>query len=67
MRLLRDWAVETLRLRTIEILVDRANAPSRAVPLRAGFRETDELRTLPRDEIGSPPAPPSLIVYLWEA
>ena len=63
-RLLRDWAVETLRLRTIEILVDRANAPSRAVPLRAGFRETEELRTLPRDE---DPGPPSLIVYLWEA
>ena len=63
-RLLRDWAVEALRLRTIEILVHRDNAPSRAVALRAGFADTGELRTLPRDE---DPGPPKLIVYRWEA
>jgi RimJ/RimL family protein N-acetyltransferase len=62
--LLRDWAVEALRLRTIEILVHRDNAPSRAVALRAGFADTGELRTLPRDD---DPGPPALIVYLWEA
>jgi RimJ/RimL family protein N-acetyltransferase len=62
--LLREWAAEALRLRTIEILVDRENAPSRAVALRAGFADTGELRTLPRDD---DPGPPSLIVYLWEA
>ena len=61
---LRDWAAESLRLRTIEILVHRDNAPSRAVALRAGFADTGELRTLPRDD---DPGPPALIVYLWEA
>jgi RimJ/RimL family protein N-acetyltransferase len=63
-RMLRDWAVAALGLRTIEILVHHENAPSRAVALRSGFTETDELRTLPRDD---DPDPPSLIVYLWEA
>ena len=62
--LMRDWAVAALRLRTIEILVHRDNGPSRAVALRAGFADTGELRTLPRDE---DPGPPALIVYLWEA
>jgi RimJ/RimL family protein N-acetyltransferase len=62
--LMRDWAAEALRLRTIEILVHRDNAPSRAVALRAGFADTGELRTLPRDD---DPGPPALIVYLWEA
>ncbi len=62
--LLRDWAAAELRLRTIEILVHRDNAPSRAVPLRCGFADTGELRTMPR---GDDPGPPALIVYLWEA
>ena len=62
--LLRDWATEALRVRTIEILVHRDNALSRAVALRAGFTDTGELRTLPRDD---DPGPPALIVYLWEA
>ena len=62
--LLRDWSAEALRLRTIEILVHRDNAPSRAVALRAGFGETAELRTRPR---GEDPGPPAMIVYLWEA
>ncbi len=63
-RLLRHWAAEELRLRTIEILVHRDNAPSRGVALRSGFTDTGELRTLPRDD---DPGPPALIVYLWEA
>ena len=62
--LLRDWGARALRLRTIEILVHRDNGPSRAVALRAGFADTGELRTLPRDP---DPGPPALIVYLWEA
>ena len=62
--LLRDWAAEVLRLRTIEILVHRDNAPSRAVPLRCGFADTGELRLRPREEDHGPPA---MIVYLWEA
>ncbi len=62
--LLRDWAAAELRLRTIEILVHRDNAPSRAVPLRCSFADTGELRTMPR---GDDPGPPALIVYLWEA
>ena len=62
--LMRDWAGEALRLRTIEILVHRDNAPSRAVALRAGFADTGELRLRPREP---DPGPPSLIVYLWEA
>ncbi len=60
----RDRAAALLRLRTIEILVHRDNAPSRAVALRAGFADTGELRTLPR---GEEPGPPGHIVYLWEA
>ena len=62
--LLRDWARDELRLRTIEILVHRDNAPSRAVALRSGFADTGELRTAPRRE---DPGPAALIVYLWEA
>ena len=62
--LLHAWGVETLRLRTIEILVHRDNAPSRAVALRAGFTDTGELRTMPRAEDAGPPA---MIVYQWEA
>ena len=62
--LMRDWAAEALRLRTIEILVHRDNAPSRAVALRAGFADTGELRLRPRDP---DPGRPALIVYLWEA
>jgi RimJ/RimL family protein N-acetyltransferase len=62
--LIRDWAAEALRLRTIEILVHRDNEPSRAVALRAGFEATDELRLSPRE---NDPGPPALIVYLWEA
>ena len=62
--LLRDWAAAALRLRTIEILVHRENAPSRAVARRSGFRETGELRTLPRDE---DPGPPEMVVHRWEA
>jgi RimJ/RimL family protein N-acetyltransferase len=62
--LLRDWAAAALGLTTVEILVHRDNAPSRAVALRSGFADTGELRTLPRDD---DPGPPALIVYLWEA
>ena len=62
--LLRDWGAAALRLRTIEILVHRDNAPSRAVALRAGFADTRELRLRPRDP---DPGPPLMIVYLWEA
>ncbi len=61
--LLRDWAAEALRLRTIEILAHRDNGPSRSVAVRSGFRDTGELRTLPREEIGSPPPPPEMIVH----
>jgi len=63
--LLRDWAAEVLRLRTIEILAHRDNAPSRAVARRAGFAETGELRPLPRG--GEDAGPPVHIVYVWEA
>jgi RimJ/RimL family protein N-acetyltransferase len=62
--LLRDWAAAALRLRTIEILVHRDNAPSRAVARRSGFEETGELRWLPRDE---DPGPPAMVVHRWEA
>ena len=62
--LLRDWATGALGLRTIEILVHSDNEPSRAVARRAGFADTGELRTLPRDE---DPGSPELIVHRWEA
>ena len=63
--LLREWAAEALRLRTIEILAHRDNAPSRAVARRGGFAETGELRPLPRG--GEDAGPPVHIVYVWEA
>ena len=51
-RLLRDWAHEALGLRTVEILTDEANAASRAVAERAGFRWTGRRTANPRDPDG---------------
>ena len=62
-RLLHEWAVGELGLRRIEILPDAANAPSRRVAERCGYRDTGELRRLPRD----PERKPSYAVYAWEA
>ena len=62
-RLLHEWAVGELGLRRIEILSDAANAPSRRVAERCGYRHTGELRALPRD----PERKPSYAVYAWEA
>ena len=62
-RLLHDWAVGELGLRRIEILPDAANAPSRRVAERCGYRYTGELRALARD----PERRPSYAVYAWEA
>jgi RimJ/RimL family protein N-acetyltransferase len=38
-RLLVAWAFETLGLERVELHIDRANAPSRAVAARAGFTQ----------------------------
>jgi RimJ/RimL family protein N-acetyltransferase len=46
--LVRDWAVDELGLRTIEILSHRDNRPSQRVAERAGFVDTGELCTIPR-------------------
>jgi RimJ/RimL family protein N-acetyltransferase len=58
--LLRAWGEEELGLRTLEILCDEANAPSRRVAERAGFTETGERRAHPRAD---DPGPPRHVVY----
>ena len=62
--LLDGWARETLRLRTVEILVHRDNGPSRRVAERCGFTDTGELRRAPR---GEDPDEPAYVVYAREA
>ena len=49
-RLLSDWAVRELGLERLEILVHQDNAPSRRVAEKAGYRDTGELRALPRGD-----------------
>lgn len=44
LRVLADWAFEALRLRRLELVVDPANAGSRRVAERAGFRAEGVLR-----------------------
>jgi RimJ/RimL family protein N-acetyltransferase len=50
-------------IQRFEILPDAANAPSRRVAELCGYRDTGEVRALPRD----PDRKPTYVVYAWEA
>ena len=62
--LLRDWAVRELGLHRVELLIHVENAPSRRTALKAGFRDTGEVREPPR-RCGSA-GERSHAVYAWE-
>jgi RimJ/RimL family protein N-acetyltransferase len=61
--LLRDWAVRTLGLERVEVLVHPDNAPSQRVARKAGFRRTGEYRPSPRREASEDR--PDLVVFAW--
>ena len=63
-RLLTTWALDELDFRTLEILVHRDNAASRAVAARAGYRATAERRPAPR--VAGATARDH-VVYVWPA
>ena len=58
--LVRDWAVDALGLRELEILAHPGNVPSQRVAARAGFTDTGELRRHRR-------SPEPLQVFAWRA
>lgn len=60
--LLRDWLVNYHDIRTIEMLIDRENAPSRRVAEKAGFLDTGERRVRPRTPEATEP---DHITYAW--
>ncbi len=62
-RLLRDWAVEVLGLRRVEVLVHPENTSSQRVALKAGFHRTGEYRPSPRRDPAEDP--PDLVVFAW--
>ena len=62
-RLLRDWAQESLGLELLEILTREENLGSRRVAERAGFKSTGERRANPRDPSGDA----HYLVYAWRA
>jgi RimJ/RimL family protein N-acetyltransferase len=53
-RLLTDWGHQGLGLDRIEIIVHKDNAPSHAVPVRAGYERLPGLHPLPRAEEFAP-------------
>ena len=61
--LLREWAVRTLGLECVEVLVDPDNAPSQRVAIKAGFHRTGEYRPSPRRDPAD--ARPDLVVFAW--
>jgi RimJ/RimL family protein N-acetyltransferase len=62
-RLLSDWAVTRLGLQELTILVHRDNAPSRAVPERAGYADSGERLPPPAD--GLPGGTDAYIRYVY--
>jgi RimJ/RimL family protein N-acetyltransferase len=62
-RLLADWAREVLGLTRIEVLAHLDNVPSRRVAVKAGFRDTGEVKPSPRVAQDDP----VYAVYAWDA
>ena len=62
-RLLRDWAVDALGVRRVEVLVHPDNTASQRVAVKAGFHRTGEYRPSPRR--APEEGPPDLVVFAW--
>jgi RimJ/RimL family protein N-acetyltransferase len=64
-RLLAAWLAGEQGFRTIELVIHRDNPQSRRVAEKSGFKDTGELRSLPRPRPGEESQERSFIVYAW--